>query len=612
LITAMTILLPLVLFAAQEHGVRFDDTATAAGVLHDGWGRGDAIADFDQDGLLDIYSTSVSSPDGLFRQDPTNPGTFIDMTVPWGIQHDTRGEGGVVAVDFDNDGDLDLFLPCGGNSGYQRDKLFRNDLNTLGTFTDVIAAGGGGILQVLNTTSFGASALDYDADGDLDLFLGNNMHDVPSVVYPPNTLLRNEGGFAFSDVSAAMGITHTGDFRHSGAADFDNDGWIDIGVSDFVGESLLYKNVNGNSFIEVHAPVGFISPDNNFGVMFEDLNNDGWLDIVAPRFRIWSRWFLNNGDGTFRDVTADVGGKSVDVMGHNCGDLDMDGYPEVWIGTGHSASVQKDVMYLTHPWANTVKAYDYSKRSGITSKGLTRSHGGAIGDINGDLFPDIYFNNGGPPSYPNSNQTNSLFISRGNTNHILKVTLEGKKMNRFGFGSKICLFMPGGRSIHKTIQAGKGFSNTDEPAAYFGLGADTAVDYVQVVWPNGAFQRVLAPAVDTTVHFVETAIKLSGAPALGGSMHIEAVGPALDNVTLFYATNPDFLISPTYGGVLELSQPMISLAAFSLDAAGLYAGQFTLPSDPNLSGTTIYVQAFFENLTTGHKGLSVRKDIAIP
>lgn len=604
--------LTLLLASAQAHGVRFDDVAATAGVLHDGWGRGSAIVDFDNDGLLDLYSTSVTSPDALFRQDPLNPGTFIDMTVAWGIVHDTRGEGGVVAADFDNDGDLDLFLPCGGNSGYQRDKLFRNDLNTLGKFTDVVAQGGGGIVQFINTTSFGAVALDYDADGDLDLFMGNNMHDVPSIVYPTCTLLRNDGGFVFTDVTTAMGFTHTGDFRHAGAADFDNDGWIDIGVSDFVGECLLYHNNGGTGFTEVHTQVGFISNDNNFGVMFEDLNGDGWLDIIVPRFRIWSRVFLNKGNGTFRDVTADFGGTSVDVMGHNCGDLDMDGYPEFWIGTGHSASVQKDAFFLTHPARNTVKSWDFSNQSRITTKGLTRSHGSAIGDVNGDLFPDIYFCNGGPPSYPNSNGTNSLWISRGNTNHILKVTMQGRQNNRFGVGSKICLFMPGGRSIHKTIQAGKGFCNTDEPAAYFGLGADTSVDFVQIVWPNGSFQRVLAPVVDTTVHFIETGIRIQGTPALGGTMDIQAFGPSLDDVTLYYATSPDFLISPSFGGVLELQQPMIALATFSLDAAGFYTGTFTLPNDPNLSGTTIYLQAAFDNPVTGHKGLSVRKDVFIP
>jgi hypothetical protein len=608
----MLFTLSILLASAQAHGVRFDDTAATAGVLHDGWGRGSAIVDFDRDGLLDIYSTSVTSPDALFRQDPLNPGTFIDMTVAWGIVHDTRGEGGVLACDFDNDGDLDLFLPCGGNSGYQRDKLFRNDLDTLGTFTDVIATGGGGIIQFLNTTSFGAVALDFDNDGDLDIFMGNNMHDVPSVVYPPCTLLRNDGGFVFTDVSVAMGITHTGDFRHAGAADFDNDGWVDIGVADFTGECLLYHNNGGTGFTEVHSQVGFVSADNNFGVMFEDFNADGWLDILVPRFRIWSRLFLNRGNGTFRDVTADFGGQTVDIMGHNCGDLDMDGYPEYWIGTGHSASVQKDVFMLTHPVRNSVQSWDFSNQSRITTKGLTRSHGSAIGDINGDLFPDIYFCNGGPPSYPNSNGTNSLWISRGNTNHILKVTMQGKQNNRFGVGAKICLFMPGGRTVHKTIQAGKGFANTDEPAAYFGLGADTSVDFVQIMWPNGSFQRVLAPAVDTEVHFIETGIRIQGTPALGGTMNIQAFGPDLDDVTLYYATSPDFLISPTYGGVLELQQPLIALATFSLDSVGFYSGTFTLPTDPNLAGTTIYLQAAFDNPLTGHKGLSVRKDIAIP
>ena len=107
----MSIILSILLFSAQAHGVKFDDTATAAGVLHDGWGRGSATVDFDRDGFLDIYSTSCTSPDALFRQDPNNPGTYIDMAAAWGIPHDNRCESGVIAADFDNDGDHALFDP---------------------------------------------------------------------------------------------------------------------------------------------------------------------------------------------------------------------------------------------------------------------------------------------------------------------------------------------------------------------------------------------------------------------------------------------------------------------------------------------------------------------
>ncbi len=612
----LTLILPVLLCVAQDHGIRFTDTAAAAGVLHDGWGRGAAMVDFDNDGLLDLYSSNVTAIDGIFRQDPANPGTFIDMTTAWGIVHDSRAEGGVVAADFDNDGDLDMYVPCGGHPGPQKDRLWRNDLNVTGTFYDVLTNGGGGDLKNLNTSSFGATSLDADLDGDLDLFIANNRYtdsQTGQVVYPSSTLLLNTGNMAFQDVSVSAGIVETGDFRHCGAADINNDGFPDIGVSDFEGDALIYLNSGTGNFTEIHLAAGIVSFDNNFGVVFEDMNGDGWLDVVIPRFRLWTQFFLNNGDGTFRNVTLNSGIKQHDIMGHNVGDLDMDGYPELLFGTGHASSVQKDVMYLTAPYGNNIKVFDYSYESRINSPGLTRCHGQPIGDLNGDLWPDVFFCNGGPPSYPNSNGVKSLFVSQGNnSNHRIRVTAEGVLMNWFGVGAKVSAFVPGGRSINKTIQAGKGFCNTDEPAVYVGLGADTAIDYVQILWPNGAIQRVLAPAVDVSYHFIETGIEMSGTPAVGGPMTIDAHGPALDNVDLLWSRTPNFVVDPNFGGVLELGAPYASMGTFGLDATGRFNGTVTLPNDSTLSGTTIYLQAHFTNAAGTVHGLSTRVDIAIP
>lgn len=613
-------ILPLLssLLAAQAHGIRFDDTAAAAGVLHDGWGRGAALVDFDRDGLIDIYSTSVTSPDAMFRQDPANPGTFIDVTAAWGITHDNRAECGVVAADFDGDGDIDMYVPCGGNPGLQRDRLWRNDLNVSGIFVDVTTIGGGGDLRLLNTSSFGATALDYDRDGDLDIFIANNRYTDPATgqeVYPTNTLMRNDGGFVFTDATAAAGLdVFVGDFRHASSVDLSGDGYPDVGVGDFEGEALIFINDGDGTFTERHAQMNVLSEDNNFGLIFEDLNADGLIDVIGARFRKWCQFYLNKGDGTFRKVTQGSGIVNHDVMGHTAYDMDMDGYPELLLGTGHARSVQEDVMYLTAPFgANQIKVLDYSDQSFINSPGLTRNHGQPIGDVNGDLWPDVYFCNGGPASYPNSNGVNSLFISRGdNSNHRIEVRATGVISNTYGIGATLMAVMPNGRKVTRVIQAGKGFCNTDSPAILLGLGADTAVDYLQINWPSGASQRVLAPTVDVSLAVTETGIEMSGSPSLGGTMTIEAFGPALNSVDLLWSTLPDFQISPGFGGVLELGTPYATLANFSLDATGKYLGQVTLPSDPALSGTTIYLQAHFMNAGQSVHGLSNRIDIAIP
>lgn len=594
--------------------MKFDDTATAAGVLQNGWGRGAAMVDFDRDGLVDLYSTNNTGVDVVFRQDPANPGTFIDVTTAWGFTHDTRAESGIVAADFDNDGDLDVFLPCGGFIGPQKDRMYRNDLNTLGVFTNVFSVGLGGDLVNLNNASFGATALDADGDGLLDLFMSSNIYTDPQTgqnVYPQDTFLANLGNFMFYDVTNQVGINQFADSRHCSAGDVNNDGFPDIGVSNFAGECTLWVNDGQGNFIDRHTSSHFISDDNCFGVVLEDMNNDGWQDLVVPRFRLWSQFFMNNHNGTFTKVT-NSGIKQHDIMGHNVYDMDMDGFPDLLFGTGHSSSIQPDVFYVTLPNGNGIKLLDLSTKSRINSPGLTRCHGQPVGDINGDLFPDVFFCNGGPPSFPNSNGDKSLFIARGNQNHRIKVSVDGVQSNRFGIGAKISAYMPNGRAVHKMLSAGKGFCNTDEPAAYIGLGADTAVDYVQIAWTGGNLQRVLVPAVESTYHFTETFIKVSGTPALGGAMDITAVGPALDNVTVWYSSSKIFQASPTYGGVLELGGALTTLGTFSLDASGRYVGQIILPSAPNLSGTKIYVQAFFENQALTTKGLSTAVTIAIP
>lgn len=573
------------------------------------------MVDFDRDGLIDIYSTSNSGVDAMFRQDPANPGTFLDVTIAWGLPHDNRAESGIVAADFDNDGDLDIYIPNGGFIGPQKDRMYRNDLSTTGTFTDVFSIGLGGDLVNLNNCSFGATALDANGDGLLDLFMPNNIYPDPNngqSVYPQDTFMANLGNFMFYDVTNAVGINQFADSRHCSSGDVNNDGFPDIGVSNFEGEAVLWLNDGTGNFTDIHTQSGFICDDNNFGVVLEDMNNDGFQDLVVPRFRLWTQFFLNNRDGTFRKVTLNSGIKQHDIMGHNVADMDMDGFPDLLLGTGHSASIQKDVFYLTAPFGNSIKVYDYSTKSFVNSPGLTRCHGQPVADVNGDLWPDVYFCNGGPPSYPNSNGTNSLFISRGNGNHRLKVAVEGVNSNRFGIGTKISAVLPSGRKVHKMLSAGKGFCNTDEPAAFIGLGADTAVDYVEIVWTGNTLQRVLTPAVDASYRFTETAIKVSGTPALGGSMDVSATGPANDNVTLWYSETKTFQVDPNLGGVLELGGTLTTLSTFTLDAAGRFNGQITLPSNSNLSGKTIYLQAFFENAGQTTKGLSTRVNVAIP
>ena len=262
----------------------------------------------------------------MFRQKPDH--TFEEANALWGITLDHNRTWSVLVADFDNDGDNDIYY-VNGNFPGERNTLWRNDLNTQGSFTNVTNQSGDAGLPL---RGFGATALDYDRDGLLDFFMSN------ITAADRNYLFHNEGGLVFTEVGATAGITHNGQSRHCSAGDIDNDGWDDIAVGHWDTSNLLYHNQRDGTFKEIAERAGCGSPGRNFGCVLEDFNNDGWVDIYAAkyhfRFTQPSRLYLNEGDGTFLDVTAGSGTTGQTDMGHNTGDLDADGYPDIYIGTG--------------------------------------------------------------------------------------------------------------------------------------------------------------------------------------------------------------------------------------------------------------------------------------
>ncbi len=598
-------LLLLPIQTSAQHGVSFHERAVLAGVNHDGWGRGVAAVDLDGDGLIDLYSTSATGPDAVFQQQP-GP-VWVDVTAAWGFVDDGRSEAGVVAADFDGDGDLDLYVPCGTSYGPQPDRLWRNDLDTLGVFTDVTAQAGD--LAALDGTSFGATAFDYDRDGDLDLFVSNSSHATrPN---PTNDLLRNDGNMVFTNVSVEAGIVHPGNFRHCGAGDMDGDGWIDIGVSDLHGDCLFYRNNGDGTFSEVHHAMEIVTGDANaFGVVFEDFNNDGFLDILIPTFRHRSRFYLNRQDGTFVDGTMRSGIRRHDVMGHNVGDLDMDGNADVFLGTGFAYGKERDVFYLTRTLNNgMIEVRDWSTKSGINAYGPTRCHGTAFADLNGDGFPDVYLGHGGPPNVSGSSQENALWVNDTNGNHTLTVRLKGTKSNLFGIGARVGASLPNGDWVWRSIEAGRGFCNTNEPAAFLGLGGQTAVSFLEIRWPSGLRQRTLVPAVDTEMVVPEVGLEVSGKPVVGGAVTFDVWGRPGDRVEIWTSTTPAWVLDPNLGGVLELGGNIDVLTAVDLGSDPHQAVNVTLPDLDTLIGQTLYVQAFFKDAGGVNKALSNRIDL---
>jgi hypothetical protein len=574
------------LLAVQVHGVVLVEEAAARGADVDGFGRGAAMADFDRDGLLDLYVADGGGADRLLRGLPG--GVFADMTAAWGVPATPRHTMGALAADFDGDGDLDLYLPCGGDSAAEAGVVLRNDLAASGSFTDVSAASGAA--GQATHAHFGACALDYDRDGDLDLFASG--HKSPATPSPVNRLLRNDGGLVFADVSAAAGVTDTGNFMHCGAGDLDGDGWADVVAAAYDGPLRWYRNRGDGTFEERAAAAGMTVSGNLYGALVEDFDHDGSADVFVTRYLMPSPLYLNDGRGVFTDVAPAAGIGTWRIMGHSAVDLDLDGTLDLFFGTGLPATPFPDVLMLLAPLGpgGALLATDWSGPSGIAGYGGTRCHGVAAGDLDGDGDPELYLNHGGPSDMPQTSQRNALWINQGNANAWLRLALTGTRSPRTPAGARAVARLPGGGRVARSLQVGRGFASTDEPVLTFGLGAAGAVQRIEIVWPSGLTQTVLPPALRTHLDVVETGVVLEGSAAPGAPMTLVAWGAPGRTVRAFGGFNAVEIPRPDLGGVLRIGAPAWLLASAALDARGRATLTVQVPNDPNLSGRTLRVQ----------------------
>ncbi|PYV18322.1 MAG: hypothetical protein DMG07_04180, partial [Acidobacteria bacterium] len=394
-------------------------------------------------------------------------GSFSDRTREAGLIGITGGLN-IVHADYDNDGYPDVLVLRGawlGELGRHPNSLLRN--NRDGTFEDVTVRAG---LLSFHPTQVAAWG-DYDNDGWIDLFIGNesvtlpgiwNMirirpEELPEVLPRPKRhrceLFHNNGDGTFTNLAKEAGLDLVGFVKGAAWGDYDNDGRLDLYVS-FVNErNRLFRNKGPAGFEDVTAKAAAAGPVFSFPTWFWDYDNDGWLDIYvadvtadqlrSPRKSVASvaadylgvpreapiqSLLHNNGDGTFRDVTREVGlDKVMYAMGANFGDLDNDGWPDMYVGTGN-------------PDFRTLVPNRMFRNEGgrffqdVTTSGgfghLQKGHGVAFGDIDNDGDQDIYVVMGG--GFPGDVARNALFLNPGHGNHWITLVLEGVKSNRAG------------------------------------------------------------------------------------------------------------------------------------------------------------------------------------
>ena len=498
------LLIPPAAFAAAHPLPPFENIAGAIGLDIYGVSGGAVLEDLDQDGRLDVVVTAVGFSDQMrvFRNDAA-AGRFVDATATSGLTGLTGGLN-MVTGDYDNDGLVDVLVLRGawmGAAGKFPLSLLRNRGNL--RFDDVTEAAG--LLRLKPSQT--ATWLDVDGDGFLDLFVGNES---TGPVINPCELYRNNGDGTFTEIAKASGVDLVAFVKGVVSGDYDDDGDPDIFVSVAQEANVLLRNdgpgprgTTGWRFTNVAAAAGVERPTNSFPAMFFDYDNDGRLDLfVAPYLGSAEdvaadylglptdvergRLYRNTGDGTFADVTREAGLHTVmQVMGFNYGDLDNDGWLDVYAGTGNP-----DFHTLV---PNRMFRNDGGRRfQDVTTAGnfghLQKGHAIAWGDVDNDGDLDIFEQMGGAYQADRAYSAlyeNPLASAAAPRTDWISLELAGTTANRSAIGARVTVRLrtpAGPRQVHRVVSTGGSFG-ASTLRLFVGLGDATAIDGVDVTWP---------------------------------------------------------------------------------------------------------------------------------
>jgi hypothetical protein len=478
-------------------------------------GCGCAFIDYDNDGWMDIFILSGTRlegpPDGATNRLYKNnrDGTFTDVTKKAGL-HSVGWGCGVCVGDYNNDGFDDIFC-----TRFGQNILYRN--NGDGTFTDCTRQAG--LWNPEQRWGAGCSFLDYDRDGNLDLFVSNYVRfsfeqapvpgqnnsciwlGIPVACGPRGLptgrhwLYRNNGDGTFTDVSERAGIAQaTSSYGLTVVtADFDEDGWPDIYVACDATPSLLFMNNHDGTFSEEGVLRGVALNDDGMaqagmGVGVGDYDLDGHLDLFKTHFADDRNiLYRNDGKAYFQDATSSsrLGVETRYVCwGAGIVDLDNDGYPDLFMTTGHvDPKIEKKLSQYPN---KTPRAVFRNLGQGIFEElideagpGVAARHcsrGCAFGDFDNDGDVDIVIVNlNEPPSLLRNDLT-------GNLNWI-KVRLEGTRSNRSAIGARI-LAHYGGKIQAQAVLSQSSFFSCNDPRLHFGLGTSVSAD-LEIFWPSG-------------------------------------------------------------------------------------------------------------------------------
>jgi len=434
----------------------FTDVTDKAGVPGTGFGLGCVWGDYDNDGHPDLF-VSQYGRNVLYHNN--GDGTFSDVTDKAGVagmDFGTYFHSGAVFFDYDRDGKLDLYV---------------------------------------------GSYVAFPPDAQRYCKLGGAVSSCPPSAYPgsPSILYHNNGDGTFTNVTKKAGMYQpNGKNLAVGVGDYDNDGWPDLFVANDGISAYLYHNEHNGTFKEEGSMSGmaFTSAGLTMAAMcisLGDYNNDGWLDLFISDFQGSSdHMWKNDGQGNFDEVSDSVGltVPTRNILGFGGGffDYDNDGWLDLFVANGHVYPEIEQVLPEVHyKQINSLfhndrhgKFIDVTKSAG---EGFTVPHigrGVAFADFDNDGFMDLVVaNNNDPPSL--------LHNSGGNGNHFVSFKLIGTKSNRDAIGARLKI-TAGGMSQIREVQSGGSYMSQHDLRAHFGLGDTSKIDKLEISWPSGAKQ----------------------------------------------------------------------------------------------------------------------------